>query len=186
MPSAISIVAFARQVAGITLGGAVVGLALNALSSRPVALTKPILSTADVVACDGAAQPTAIPIRITQAEALKACNACTAAFVDARGEAAYAEGHILGAIHLPPHEHEDEAATIDQLRKFSMVIVYDDQAACQLATGVAHHLMTEGLKDVRVLDGSWLAWQESGNPAQSGACEVCTHPAESKTEGSTP
>jgi rhodanese-related sulfurtransferase len=180
------ILRFALQSASIVVGGAVLGAGINAASSKPLALTRVIQPTADVVVCGGGdSKPHAEPARISQAEAQKACNACTAAFVDARGEAAYAQGHIMGALHLAPHEHPDEAGLIEQLRQYSMVIVYDDDVGCHLATRVASHLMDEGLKDVRVLEGSWLEWQATGGPAQSGSCEVCAHPAPA-SEGRTP
>jgi 3-mercaptopyruvate sulfurtransferase SseA len=110
-------------------------------------------------------------------EAIKACDSCTVAFVDARGAAAFAEGHIPGAIHLKPAGHPADAEIIQRLRSFATIVVYDSGGGCGLAEGVADRLAALGFGDVRLLDGSWNTWQDSGGPAQSGACQACTEHA---------
>jgi 3-mercaptopyruvate sulfurtransferase SseA len=155
----------------VVAGGACLGLAINGVAPKGLDLRKPIFATAEETSCESIR-------RITQVEAQSVCSACTAAFVDARNETAFAQGHILGAVHLPPHGHADESPIIARLQTYPMVVVYDDDVGCKIAEDVAKHLVKEdGLPDVRVLDGSWMAWQQSGGPAQSGACEVCSHPA---------
>ena len=113
--------------------------------------------------------------RIEVPEAAQLCTACTAGFVDARSASAFEQGHISGAIHLPPIGHSDEEAAIQKLRTFPKVIVYDGDQECALAQRVAERLTRHGLKDVRGLAGAWQAWADAGAPALSGACDVCGH-----------
>src|SRR5437016_2322445 len=99
------------QVLVLVAGGAAMGLGANALSPRPVPLGRPVFAasssgTAECTGGDGeepAAASRSPHPRISQADAVAACGACTASFVDARGAAAFAAGHVPGAIHLPPH-----------------------------------------------------------------------------------
>jgi 3-mercaptopyruvate sulfurtransferase SseA len=169
------------------LGGGA-GIATNHWSGRPVTLGEPVYaaSSSGVAACSADAEatpPKPVP-RISQTEARTACDACTAAFVDARGENAYAQGHIPGALHLPPEGHPDEASLLERLRARRTVVVYDeDGAACHLAQGVAQRLKAAGVQDVRVLDGSWVAWEASGAPAESGSCDLCAPTSTQTAQG---
>lgn len=162
------------RVVAIALAGAGLGLAINPFTPKPARLTVPVYpaSASGAATCSAHAEP-APPVRVSQQDAKQACEACSAAFVDARGESAFAEGHIPGAFHLPPSGHPDEAALLQKLRGYREVIVYDDDVGCKLAAGVAERLKDDGLQDVRVLDGSWVKWLSSGGPAVSGACEMC-------------
>jgi 3-mercaptopyruvate sulfurtransferase SseA len=162
------------RVIAIAVAGAGLGLAVNPLTPRPARLGTAVYpaSASGAATCSAHAEP-APPVRISQQDAKQACEACSAAFVDARGESAFAEGHIPGAFHLPPSGHPDETALLQKLRGYREVIVYDDDVGCKLAAGVAQRLKDDGLDDVRVLDGSWVKWLSSGGPAESGACEMC-------------
>lgn len=114
-------------------------------------------------------------------EALASCDACNAGFVDARGAVAFAHGHVPGAIHLPPTGCGD-TESLAPLRAFDTVIVYDDDAQLRLARGVADRLVTAGFDNVRVLEGSWAAWEAARGPAQAGACETCELPTTSRSQ----
>jgi 3-mercaptopyruvate sulfurtransferase SseA len=153
--------------------GAVLGLVLNAASGRPTVLNRPVYPAASsgVSACSSLPQAHAhrfMPL----AEAVTACAQCTVGFVDARGAAAFASGHIPGAVHLPPAGHPDEGRTLERLRRFQTLVVYDEGGSCGLAQGVADRLDALGFKDVRLLKG-WRDWEAARGPAQSGACEAC-------------
>jgi 3-mercaptopyruvate sulfurtransferase SseA len=164
------------QVPSVLGVGALVGAALNALSPHPTSLLHPVYPTSasGPAACSSAS---AVHIgTMAQAEAVSACGACTAAFVDARGAAAFAHGHLPGAIHLPPVGHLDERSAIEPLRGYGVIVVYDEGAGCALAHGVAERLVAHGFPDVRVLEGGWSEWQHEGSPAQSGACKECEGP----------
>ena len=167
----------ARQVLVVSAAGLAVGAGLNAASSHGVSLLAPVYpASASATVCN---DPAAAPERrehprMPLDEALAACEACTAGFVDARGAAAFAHGHITGAFHLPPEGFEGRKV-LDELRGFDTLVVYDDQANCELAQGVADRLVAAGFRDVRVLDGNWTAWEAVRGPSQAGACEACEH-----------
>jgi rhodanese-related sulfurtransferase len=160
----------------LALAGTAVGFVANALSPRPVRLREPVASAAE--SADGScskpgAAPPAVVARIGVEEAKTLCAQCSAAFVDARGAAAYAAGHIPDAIHLPPAGHPQEKAAIERLRGVPMVVVYDGEHSCALADDMAARLMNAGLADVRVLSGAWPAWIAADGPGTSGACVGC-------------
>ncbi len=165
------------QVLFIVPVGAILGLVLNATSGRPAALNQPVYPAASsgISVCGSSpqAQHQAHGHRFMPlTEALTACAQCTVGFVDARGAAAFASGHIPGAVHLPPAGHSEEGKTLEQLGRFQTLVVYDEGGSCGLAQGVADRLEALGFKDVRLLKG-WRDWEVAGGPAQSGACEAC-------------
>ena len=167
-----------RQVVVLVAGGVAVGLVSNALSPRGVELSRPVLAasaSATTGTCHAPVDdhPRVHP-KLPLVEALQACSACTAVFVDARGEAAFAQGHITQALHLPPEGDGELTEVLAKVRAAPMVIVYDDDAGgCRLAQGVADRLAAAGVKNLRILEGSWSAWQAAQGPAQAGACQVC-------------
>ncbi len=159
--------------AAIAVAGLGVGLAANALSRRPADLGRPVFAAAEAAVCrQGPGEPVN---RISFQEAEKLCVACTAAFVDARSASDYAAGHVTNAIHLPPAGHPDEAAALASLAGHATIVVYDGDASCQLAEGMARRLMARGYPDVRVLSGAWPAWVAAGGPGTSGTCAICNH-----------
>jgi 3-mercaptopyruvate sulfurtransferase SseA len=175
------------HMAAICAGGALLGLVLNMASGRPARLFTAVHSAAEsgtsVCSVSPDAQHEKHGHRImSQKDALAACGDCSVAFVDARGAAAFAEGHIPQAVHLQPAGHPDEAEELQRLRSYATVVVYDSGGGCGLAEGVADRLTAAGLTDVRLLEGSWTDWMVAGGPAASGACQACTH-AESPAPG---
>ncbi len=160
------------QAAGLAAAGVALGLAVNAVNPRGVRLQRPFYAAAEsgVTAC---VAPGSAVGRVAVPAAALLCNDCTVAFVDARTASDFAEGHVPGAVHLPPAGHPDEAGLLAGLRGKRTVVVYDDNSACQLADSVAHRLSSVGLADVRVLEGGWEAWRGKGEPAASGMCGAC-------------
>jgi rhodanese-related sulfurtransferase len=155
--------------------GALVGVGANALSPRTAPLGTPVLPQADstpgACAVDGVAAGFAPVPRISVAEAKPLCVACSAGFVDARDEEEFTQGHIAGAVHLPPGDVPPPA--LEVLRRHPTVVVYDGDPAGMMAEAVAMGLREMGVKDVRVLEGAWPAWMAEGGPGTSGACALC-------------
>lgn len=163
--------ALALQAASLVGAGAVLGLVVNASSSHGLPLGTPVHPAASATSCG---DPSAPPVRVMPlAEALAACGACSAGFVDARGPVAFEHGHIPGAVHLPPESEPEWAPAVEALRRFTTVVVYGDAANCGLDDGLVAKLRSAGFVDVRTLDASWEQWFAAGGPAQSGACDVC-------------
>ena len=166
------------QMAAICVAGALLGLGLNLASGRPARLFHPVYAASDSGNSVCGASPEAQHEKhghlvMPQRDAVVACGSCTVGFVDARGAAAFAEGHIPQAVHLPPAGHPDEAAELAKLHAFPTVVIYDSGGGCGLAEGVADRLVAAGFKDVRLLEGSWTDWMMAGGPALSGACQAC-------------
>ena len=159
----------------IAAAGALVGLVANFLSPRPAALGKPVFATAELpgAVCE---DPRASFARISVKDAKPLCIACTAAFVDARSAQEYASGHVTGALHLRPGDPVEPL--LPKLTAAPTVIVYDRDRQCAAADQVAAALAAKGLKDVRVLTGSWPDWLAAGGPGESGTCAAC--PAEGR------
>jgi rhodanese-related sulfurtransferase len=167
------------QLLALLCGGSLLGLGLNAASPHPINLLQPVFSAAEsgggtCSAPHGEAGAPSDFRSISPNDAAGMCTGCTAAFVDARAASEYAEGHVPNALHLPPHDHPGESEVIARLKTYPTVVVYDSGLACNLADTVASHLRTEGLSDVRILEGAWPAWERAGGPAESGACQACS------------
>lgn len=164
----------------LCVAGAALGLGANALSPRTAPLGTPVLPQAEaqpgacaVGATDAAGGFAPVP-RITVAEAQPLCVSCTAAFVDAREEEEFTHGHVTGAVHLPPGDVPPKA--LEHLKKFQTVVVYDGEASGAMAEAVAMGLREMGVKDARVLQGSWPEWNAKAAPATSGPCALCASP----------
>jgi rhodanese-related sulfurtransferase len=84
-------------------------------------------------------------------------------FVDVRGEQAFAQRHIPGA--LPLREAQWEAllpAFLKAWQPGARVVVYCDNGGCDASQSVARRLRRElGLDQVFVLKGGWDAWLEA-------------------------
>lgn len=173
------------QLALLCVAGAAVGLGANALSPRTAPLGTPVRPQAETTpgTCAaggaGATGGAFAPIqRITVAQAQPLCVQCTAAFVDARPEDEFTQGHVTSAFHLPPGDVP--AGTLASLKGYATVVVYDGEPSGAMAEAVAMGLREMGVKDVRVLEGSWPEWAAKGGPGQSGPCPVCQAPGGKK------
>jgi len=166
----------AVQIVVIVAAGAVVGVVANSASPRPASLFEPVHAAAELGAgsCSQQGGPAEAPApRIAVDEAKALCDGCRAAFVDARGPAAFAAGHVTGAVHLPPAASGSDEAAVTTLRAFPLVVVYDGDYSCALADEVAARLRRAGVAQVRVLEGAWPAWVAGGGSGTSGECPVC-------------
>jgi thiosulfate/3-mercaptopyruvate sulfurtransferase len=101
------------------------------------------------------------------------------------GRAAYAAGHIPGAVYVDldsdlsdhsvtgrgRHPLPSAAALQSSARRWGLnpgetVVVYDDWGG-QAASRAWWLLRAAGVEDVRLLDGGWPAWQRSGYPTET-------------------
>lgn len=159
------------QSLALTAAGAALGLAMNAASPRPARLSEPVRSAAELAGACKLPGAAGVAPRISVQEATPLCIACSAAFVDARTAAEFAAGHVVGAIHVPPGPVPLQALL--HLERFRTVVVYDGDPGSAQAEAVAAALRERGMTDVRILAGSWLAWQAAGAPGESGPCATC-------------
>lgn len=98
-----------------------------------------------------------------------------AVFLDARSAFEYAQGHIQGAISLPPREFAAQYQDIKpQLQGKEAIITYCDGERCPLSIALAEHLRGAGLKNVFVLKNGWSLWQAEKLPIAKGSGSSAT------------
>ena len=141
----------------IVFGGAVLGLAANALSPRRIPFITPPKA------------PPQIQDTVTLEEAKKLWSGGSAFFLDARSPADYAAGHIAGALNLPVEEFDEYYPSIARvLAPDSVIVVYCDGLDCDLS----HHLMVKlrelGCRHVRLIVNGWTVWHTAGLLAHTG------------------
>jgi rhodanese-related sulfurtransferase len=85
-------------------------------------------------------------------------GATSGAWVDPRGERAYREGHIAGAINLP---FQDVASRHEELKGYEILIVYGNTYRDPIAEAMSKRLMELKFKDVRTLRGGLRAWTDA-------------------------
>lgn len=88
-----------------------------------------------------------------------------ALFLDARSQFEYDEGHVQGALSLPP---EDFGFLFEELRPQlegkELLVAYCDGERCPLSHELADLLREAGFHNVRVLINGWSLWKAEGLP----------------------
>ena len=140
--------------------GALLGLALNA--ARPGGV--PLSGFHAPAACAAGEAPAEIGL----AEAAALCGAPGVIIADARPAAAFAQGHIAGAVHLACKE--SDPASMQSVLRAQTVLVYGDST--EDARAVAFNLPGHGAR-VAVLKGGFAAWNAAGLACASGPCAEC-------------
>ncbi len=106
-------------------------------------------------------RPTFDPIRPVEITLAEFAPGEPVLWLDARPPAAFAAGHIPGALAL--NEDAWEAglpAFVEAWRPEQRIVVYCDSAQCHASEAVARRLMREfGATRVYVLKGGWESWQ---------------------------
>jgi len=150
--------------AGLVLGGAALGLGVNAARPAGVALR----GFEPPVTCTAAAELAAPVIEMDPREASALCGHTGVLFADTRPEARYVEGHVADAVHLPCDASAvGAAAALLKLDRAQTIIVYGESSAD--GREVAETLRRRGLAvDLRVLRGGFSAWEHEGLACASG------------------
>lgn len=104
-----------------------------------------------------------------------------AVFLDARSQLEYEQGHIQGAICLPPREFASQFQDLKpRLVGKDAVITYCDGERCPLSHALAEHLRGAGIKNVFVLKNGWSLWQAEKLPTAKGGVGQSRLPEASK------
>lgn len=102
-------------------------------------------------------------------EARALYEAGTALFLDAREPVTFDQGHLPGALNVPPEEAETYAEQIRVLAHAGMSpIAYCDGVDCPLSAELARALQDRGVTLVRVLVNGWSLWREAGLNTEGG------------------
>jgi len=102
--------------------------------------------------------------------AVKAFNAKrkNAIFVDARPDAAYAQGHVPGAVNIRL-EHLRDARIVNRLREAPAIIVYGQNPGTASAMALAKRLLAMGMANVELFDAGMDAWRHMGGRIVRGS-----------------
>jgi rhodanese-related sulfurtransferase len=91
-------------------------------------------------------------------------------FLDGRDPWSFREGHIPGAMNVPPGEVKASISIIRTKEKECLrLITYCDGEACPLGEELAEALQKEGIGSVYVLVNGWSRWRTQGYPLKKEA-----------------
>jgi rhodanese-related sulfurtransferase len=161
--------AMAMRSAALLLGGAAVGLGLNAARPAGVALRGFEAPTA----CTAGAVAEARVVEMEPREASTLCGRPGIVFADTRPAPRFEEGHVADAVHLPC----DAAASgveeaLARVGRAQTIIVYGESS--DDGHDVAETLRRRGFPgELRVLRGGFAAWEREGLACASGPCKDC-------------
>jgi rhodanese-related sulfurtransferase len=121
------------------------------------------------------AQETASPAQaeepaaaLSVADALQLHLSGQAVFLDARDPDTYAQGHIPGALCVPPTELDRLWPQIAPHIEGKTVVTYCDGELCPLSEELAEALRARGVSTVLVFVNGWSLWQDEHLPTTTG------------------
>lgn len=158
------------RAAALLLGGAALGLGINAARPAGVAL----LGFEPPTSCTAAAEQDAPVVEMTALAASGLCGHPGTVFADTRTAERFAAGHVADAIHLPCDATASGAeVALKELGHAQTVVVYGEST--EEAHEVAETLRRHGQRaEIRVLRGGFAAWEQEGLACASGPCRRCT------------
>jgi rhodanese-related sulfurtransferase len=172
-------IALGARAAALVAVAAALGLVVNALHPRGVRFASfkpPVACTQGegTAAATGPAAGAEVSL-LSPAEVATLCADPSALVADARPAARFAEGHVVGAIHLPCTSSRGAAsAALDLLAARKTLVVYGE--GTDDALPVAEEMWRRAARpDVRiaVLAGGFSAWNRAGLACASGPCATC-------------
>lgn len=91
-----------------------------------------------------------------------AVRASNRIFLDARGESAFREGHIPGALWMPAERAAErvEALSLDPQAAY---VIYCDGGNCFASIELARRLRLMDFTRLEVFEGGWDAWSAAGS-----------------------
>jgi rhodanese-related sulfurtransferase len=164
--------ALPARAALLLAAGAAAGIVVNAARTNGVRLAG-FSAPAVCRASAASATPEAVHVELlAPVAAARLCQDPSAVIVDVRPDAAFAAGHVAGAIHLPCVSSGAAArAAVDLLAGKRTLIIYGgadgDGDARPVADELARRAARPGLRVV-VIDGGFTAWSQAGMACSSG------------------
>jgi len=90
-------------------------------------------------------------------------------FLDARDPVSFYEGHIQGALNVPPGEAQNYLKQVmARARSGLAIIAYCDGVDCPLSPELARTLQGFDIPSVKVLVDGWGCWLKAGYPIEKG------------------
>lgn len=152
----------------LVVAGGALGFAVNA--ARPAGLS--LRAYEPPTQCSGA-EAAAAPVEIAPADASALCGRPDVVIADTRPAAAFAEGHVAGAVHLPCDANGH--AAVEALAHFDRahtIVVYGNSTADARPVAESLQRRHPGVR-VGVLAGGFPAWSSAGLACASGPCDEC-------------
>lgn len=101
----------------------------------------------------------------TPAQLTELINRDNALVIDLRAQIDFEKGHIVGSRNLPPSQLDPEGKLLAKAKEQPVALV----CASGVSSGsAARTLVKAGFKQVGVLDGGILAWQQASLPLAKG------------------
>ncbi len=145
-----------RRLAIVLAATSTLGFTANALSRHPVPLLAP----------SGPGAWLRIEPRIAVDElAAELQSGRLVLILDVRSKEEFGRGHATNSLHAPAKGFRQAYETLGLARILpaaDRVVVLCDSAACPTADRVARILVESGHREVRVLQGGWTAYVQSG------------------------
>ncbi len=134
-----------------------VGLALNAMASKPLPLVYVPPKEMDLAGVK-------VPL-IDEKEANNHFEMDGFIFVDTRGNEAYAQGHVKGALLLPADQKEERFPEVQPLLpEESTLILYCYGPECEMAEEVGRFLAQLGYRHMMIMSAGFPEWKKAGYP----------------------
>lgn len=108
------------------------------------------------------------PEKVSVVDALQLHLSGQAVFLDARDPDTYAQGHIPGALCVPPTELDRLWPQIAPHMEGKTVVTYCDGELCPLSQELADALLARGVTTVLVFVNGWSLWQDEHLPTTTG------------------
>lgn len=147
----------ALQIAAVMVFSASLAFITNAARDSRLPLVMPFPPTYQ---CPSSEKPGS-PVDVT--EALKLFGEPGTVFVDARKRAAFEQGHIEGARHIPYSFVEPlPKETLDALRDYKSIIVYGNREDLEASQLMAGEMAQAGIQGAAYLEKGFAGWVKAG------------------------
>jgi rhodanese-related sulfurtransferase len=144
----------------ICFAGAVAGLLLNQVRTKPLSFTYVPASQRVADPSPGGPIRTIAHVSLTELEGLLRRE--DVLLLDARPALLYAVGHIPGALSLPKDEFQKAFSALEpRLRApgIARIVVYCSGEDCEDSAVVAQELSRAGIERLAIFDGGWEEWE---------------------------
>lgn len=147
-----------RGLALVVIFGSI-GPTLNLFASHPIPW---VYSPPKEVVLEGQK----IPL-VDEFQAKKLFDQSGTVFVDARQPEHYEEGHVKGALLIPPKEKEERFMKLQPLLpEDCSIVLYCYGPDCDAAEHVAHFLVQMGYQNLSIMSPGFSAWEQRGFPVE--------------------
>lgn len=115
---------------------------------------------------------------VSVSEAMELVRSGRGLFLDARHPEDFADGHIPGALSVPPGLFAEEVeALLADVGQDKVLVAYCSNLQCPLSHRLADALDMIGIEGVRVFEGGMQEWEQAGGSVEAGFAQGTAHGA---------